>query len=203
MLKPAKELTEEEIWALQVNYDEAQQWLEEIAQNLMDLMPRLGGYYYRPPRHDPNCIFCKTSQALDALKYYFEIDRVYLDELKSKAELARRQLMVPTIGRIIIYRSRTGDYDCAAIISATRATLNVKNVEAGYIPNITDETNVHLTVFSAGKPGQGRTIANAEGDFLVKSEHGYSVNTSGTYQEWDVAFDPDGGPCTWRWPDRV
>lgn len=111
--------------------------------------------------------------------------------------------MKPSLGRIVIYRSRTGNYSCPAMVVATRETLHIPNVEAGWIPNITDETNVHLVVFSAGKPGQGRTIMDAEKDFLVKSEHGVSVNTSGTYQEWDIPYDPSGGPGTWSWPERV
>ena len=38
--------------------------------------------------------------------------------------------MKPTIGRIVIFRSRTGDYDVPAIIAGTQDTLNPKNVEA-------------------------------------------------------------------------
>lgn len=116
----------------------------------------------------------------------------------------------PTIGRIVIYRSRTGDYDVPAIITATVDTLNAKNVEAGHIPTLTDADHVHLTCFTAGFPGKR---GDAE-DFKVKSEHPISENVAGCYQEWDIPLDstvpelPDGNPDsiapgTWRWPTRV
>lgn len=61
--------------------------------------------------------------------------------------------MKPTIGRIVVYRSRTGGYDVPAIITATRDTLNRKVVQAGYVPDLTDDEHVHLTVFTPGMPG--------------------------------------------------
>jgi hypothetical protein len=91
----------------------------------------------------------------------------------------------PNIGRIVIYRSRTGDYDVPAIITATMETLNLKGVELGHVPALLDETHVHLTVFTPGKPGMRR----GAGDFLVESEHGRGENVSGCYQEWDIPFD--------------
>jgi hypothetical protein len=108
----------------------------------------------------------------------------------------------PTICRIVIYRSRTGDYDVPAIVTATEETLNPKGVELGHVPALTGEGHVHLTVFTPGKPGMRR---GAE-DFLVESEHGRSENVAGCYQEWDIPpFDPatsDSEPAagTWRWP---
>jgi hypothetical protein len=117
----------------------------------------------------------------------------------------------PSLGRIVIYRSRTGDYDVPAIITATVDTLNRKGVEAGYIPDLTDPERVHLTVFTAGVPGL-RGSAVERGDFKVVSEHPVSENVAGTYQEWDIplagsfAAPTDGDepmPGTWRWPERV
>jgi hypothetical protein len=105
----------------------------------------------------------------------------------------------PTLGRTVWYRSRTGNYDCAAVIAATRASLHIPNVKEGWIPIITDEMNVHLVVFSAGTPGKRKDAA----DFLVESPHGRSENLSGTYQEWDIPYDPNGSPGTWRWPEIV
>jgi hypothetical protein len=117
--------------------------------------------------------------------------------------------MKPTIGRIVIYRSRTGDYDVPAIITATVETLNPKGVELGHIPALSSDDHVHLTCFTAGKPGKRR---DAE-DFLVESEHGRSENVAGCYQEWDIPFSPAQPPIpdasrsivpgTWRWPERV
>lgn len=118
--------------------------------------------------------------------------------------------MSPSIGRIVIYRSRTGDYDCPAIVTATAETLNPKGVELGHIPALSSDEHIHLTVFTAGKPG----LRRGAGDFKVESEHGRSENVAGCYQEWDIPHcEPpeipyDAGaealkPGTWRWPVRV
>lgn len=119
----------------------------------------------------------------------------------------------PTIGRIVIYRSRTGDYDVPAIINATAETLNRKGVEAGYIPDLSAHGNVHLTVFSPGVPG-AVPMGHEAPRFTVESTariHGeplpISQNQGGTYQEWDIPLnDPATGeiaPGTWRWPVRA
>lgn len=111
--------------------------------------------------------------------------------------------MTPTIGRIVIYRSRTGDYSVPAIITATQETLNAKGVELGHVPDLSGERHVHLTVFTPGKPGMRR----AADDFMVESPHGRGENVSGCYQEWDIAQGVDDGdmqqPGTWRWPVRL
>jgi hypothetical protein len=115
----------------------------------------------------------------------------------------------PSIGRIVVYRSRTGDYDVPAVVNATRETLNAKGVELGHVPDLSSDTHVHLTVFTPGKPGMRR----GADDFLVESEHGRSENVAGCYQEWDIPFDgtvdavpagnpDDVAPGTWRWPVR-
>jgi hypothetical protein len=116
--------------------------------------------------------------------------------------------MRPSIGRIVIYRSRTGDYDVPAIIAATADSLFAPNVEAGYIPALSSDTHVHLVVFSPGPSGK-RADAT---DFKVESAHGRSENQGGIYAEWDIPFaesedhDHSQGlytPGTWRWPERV
>ncbi len=109
--------------------------------------------------------------------------------------------MKPTIGRIVHYRSRTGDYVVPAIVTATRDTLHRPNVEAGLIPDCSTDEHVHLTVFTPGPPGK-RAAAT---DFLVESEHGRAENVGGLYQEWDIPKAPDGelAPGTWCWPPRV
>lgn len=105
--------------------------------------------------------------------------------------------MTPTIGRIVHYRSRTGNYTVPAIITATQETLYRPGVDGGFVPDLTDARNVHLTVFTPGKPGL-RTTAD---DFVAPSVPPVSENVAGTYQEWDV---PEGdGPGTWQWPPRV
>lgn len=109
--------------------------------------------------------------------------------------------MKPTIGRIVTYRSRTGDYDVPAIITTTQETLNPKGVELGHIPALSGSMNVHLTCFTAGKPGMRR---GAE-DFKVESAHPRSENVAGCYQEWDIPFEAEDfqTPGCWRWPARV
>lgn len=117
----------------------------------------------------------------------------------------------PSIGRIVIYRSRTGGYDVPAIVTATTATLNRTGVEAGYVPDLTSPDHVHLTVLTPGIPGLGNV--HEEPQFLTQTSAragGEPVpiqkNAGGTYQEWDIPMDaPEGvnpGPAagTWRWP---
>jgi hypothetical protein len=113
----------------------------------------------------------------------------------------------PTIGRVVIYRSRTGDYDVPAIVTATVETLNQKGVELGHVPPLSGPDHVHLTCLTPGKPGLRR---GAE-DFKTHSEHGVSENVAGTYQEWDIGPTPreqgevrsEPAPGTWRWPEIV
>jgi hypothetical protein len=112
--------------------------------------------------------------------------------------------MKPTIGRIVIYRSRTGNYDVPAIVTATTETLNPAGVESGNVPALSSDEHVHLTVFTPGKPG----LRQGAEDFEVESEYGRSENVAGCYQEWDIpparaaaAADSEAG--TWRWPERV
>lgn len=103
----------------------------------------------------------------------------------------------PTIGRIVIYRSRTGDYDVPAIVSATMDSLYQPNVDAGHVPAVSGDRHVHLTVFS---PGPGGRRADAP-DFKVESPHGRAENLGGTYTEWDIPeATGEIEPGTWRWP---
>lgn len=113
--------------------------------------------------------------------------------------------MKPTIGRIVIYRSRTGNYDVPAIVNCTTETIYQPGVDAGHVPPLSSPDHVHLTVLTPGKPGLRQTAD----DFKVESPHGRGENVAGCYQEWDVPFeDPIGGgeqpaPGSWRWPERV
>lgn len=115
--------------------------------------------------------------------------------------------MRPTIGRIVLYRSRTGKYTVPAVVTATTETLNPEGVEAGHVPPLSSEDHVHLTVFSPGKPG----LRLGAEDFKVPASASRPVdeNVGGTYREWDVPPNdpPDGdgltdehAPGTWRWP---
>jgi hypothetical protein len=109
----------------------------------------------------------------------------------------------PTIGRIVIYRSRTGTYDLPAIITSTVETLFMENVEKGMIPGLSSPDHVHLTVFSPGPYGPGKKASDAE--FKSTSPHGRNENQGGSYTEWDIEHaEVEAGveprPGTWRWP---
>lgn len=89
--------------------------------------------------------------------------------------------MKPTIGRIVHYRSKTGNYIMPAIIVATKDTLWPEGVERGDVPDLDDENHVHLECFTPGK-----------------NEH---------YQEFNVPYiaENDGAASagSWFWPERV
>lgn len=104
----------------------------------------------------------------------------------------------PSMGRIVRYVSRTGNYQCAA----TKRDLFQPNVDAGYIAGLKDSNHVHLTVFTPGKPGKRATADDFVGD---RANEPISENVSGTYQEWDVPYDPAAAAAagTWHWPERT
>lgn len=118
-------------------------------------------------------------------------------------------MQIPTIGRIVTYRSRTGNYDVPAIITATQETLYLPGVEGGFVPDLDSPEHVHLTVFTPGKPGL-RTHAD---DFKVQPDEPISENVSGCYQEWNIPLwlpgvdgeeraSSDPWPGSWRWPEH-
>lgn len=113
-----------------------------------------------------------------------------------------------SLGRIVEYRSRTGNYSVPAVINCTTNSIYQPGVEAGFVPPISQIDNVHLTVLTPGKPGlrqsagEDAPVAGAE-NFLVTSPYPISENVSGCYQEWDIPYDVAGGPGTWKWPERV
>lgn len=137
-----------------------------------------------------------------------------------------------TIGRIVVYRSRTGNYSVPAMVTATvdsLADVGVRRVAAAVrdpsstaghitvfedsggergVPPLSSPSHVHLAVLTPGLPGL-RVEAQ---DFKVESPHGRSENVAGAYQEWDVPFHggavgPDEydvqAPGTWCWPAHV
>lgn len=124
--------------------------------------------------------------------------------------------MKPTIGRIVIYRSRTGNYDVPAIVTCTAYTLAPVGVEMWHasngekgVPPLSSPEHLHLAVLTPGIPG---LRAGAQ-DFKTESPHGRSENVNGVYQEWDIAHDQgetlseaslgrEPQPGTWRWPVR-
>jgi hypothetical protein len=139
---------------------------------------------------------------------------LFLETQETTMEAVETVRQPATIGRVVTYRSRTGDYDVPAIVNCTVDTLNEKGVEAYResagkrgVPPLSTANHVHLTVLTPGMPGQR---ADAE-DFKVAGV-AVSENVAGCYQEWDIPFwqpaehDPENDapmPGSWRWPQRV
>lgn len=135
--------------------------------------------------------------------------------MRTETETEAMVEQLPSIGRVVWYRSRTGKYTVPAIVTATTETLAQEGVDAGHVPALTDGSHVHLHVLTPGKPGMR---ASAE-DFVAPSEHSPRENVGGGYQELDVPFFDTGGvrvscapepgedeleqlPGTWCWPER-
>lgn len=118
-----------------------------------------------------------------------------------------------TICRMVEYRSRTGNYTVPAVVNCTTQSIYQPGVEAGFVPPLSSPAHVHLTVFSPGmridagtQPGSENFVVESSAKRLVNGEWvpmPVSENVAGCYQEWDIPYDPDGGPGTWRWPTRV
>ncbi len=105
-----------------------------------------------------------------------------------------------TIGRIVVYRSKTGKYSVPAIVSATVATLYRPGVEGGHLSDLTDASHVHLTVFTPGYAGHRNDTTTAEQAAELTR---LSTPAGGTYQEFDVPYDESGEtPGSWSWPRR-
>ncbi len=107
----------------------------------------------------------------------------------------------PTIGRIVVYRSRTGKYVVPAIVSATVGTLYRLGVEEGNLPDLTDESHVHLIVFTPGIAGRANSTTSPD---QLAELTARSTPAGGTYAEWDVPYDEAGQvPGSWSWPRTI
>lgn len=87
-------------------------------------------------------------------------------------------MQLPSIGRIVVYRNRDGNYDLPAIVTCTQES-HWREGEANWPQT---PFHVHLHVFTPGEQG--------------------------SYQELDVppatqeqVLDGTVPPRTWRWPD--
>jgi hypothetical protein len=108
---------------------------------------------------------------------------------------------IPTIGRIVIYRSKTGDYVMPAIVSATLDTLHQPNVDAGHMHPLSGPLNVHLTVFTAGYQGQvSQSTMENHPELADPARRNYPAG--GTFQEWDIPYSDTDEPGCWSWPVR-
>lgn len=103
----------------------------------------------------------------------------------------------PTIGRIVTYRSKTGDYDLPAIITGTRETMSAAGLaradaEEGERLILSTETHVHLHVFTPG----------AQGSY---QEHNVPMHPTTLAEHIGVRRETRAQPepRTWRWPERI
>lgn len=94
--------------------------------------------------------------------------------------------MKPSIGRIVTYRSKTGNYDVPAIVTATADSLWSEGVERGDVPPLDSPEHVHLHVLTPGAQGSYQ-------EFNVPSA---DVVADGLNYETPPAR-------SWRWPERV
>lgn len=122
-----------------------------------------------------------------------------MSEFERKEKERLEKMGTVSICRMVEYRSRTGNYSVPAVVNCTVASVYQPGVESGNVPALTSADRVHLTVFTPGKPG----LRGEADNFVVTSDEEVSENVAGCYQEWNIPFDPDGGPGTWRWPARV
>lgn len=124
-------------------------------------------------------------------------------------------------GRIVWYQTdeRNGlSYFLPAIVTVTQSSHpgDYPGGEHNPLPAPSSDSHVHLTVFTPG--GFGTRVGRAENgipgpgewinpdDAPEPSEVFVGADKllpgSGTYVELDVPHDENGGPRSWRWPDR-
>jgi hypothetical protein len=117
-----------------------------------------------------------------AVRAYLELVGSELADITFREILANHiehqsAVKVPTPGAIVWYQTdgRNFDYYLPAIVNVTCDNQHVEGLEQAGIPILVLDSplTVHLEVSSPG------------------------VN----YKEYAVAYDPDGGRRTWRWPD--
>jgi hypothetical protein len=116
-----------------------------------------------------------------------------------------------TPGRIVHYQTdgRNGlNYYLPAMITVTRDSHpgDYPDGSSNPLPVPSSDTHVHLTVLTPGGflsklvgPKGGLVPVEASQEFKNAATF---VPGSGTYVEWDVPYDPEGSPCSWRWPER-
>lgn len=114
-------------------------------------------------------------------------------------------MQTPTIGRVVIYRTDGRNqgltYDLPAIITVTRDSHpgDYPDGRANPLPVPSSDTHVHLTVLTPGGFGTkvGEQVPSDDAEFVGAPS---ITPGSGSYVEWDVPFDADASPRSWRWP---
>lgn len=100
--------------------------------------------------------------------------------------------MVPTIGRIVMYRSKTANYVLPAMVTATMETLWPEGVETGQVPALSSPLHVHLQVFT---PGIAESYPEHDVPFFELAP--VSARSSPAEGEYEML------PGSWAWPPRV
>lgn len=115
-------------------------------------------------------------------------------------------MILPTIGRVVVYRSRTGHYCVPAIVTATQETLWREGVERGDVPDLDSSEHVHLAVLSPGGTGG---VEAPEDPLRAVMLLGYVEHNVPFFDLTPVAVAPEPGPSememlprTWAWPPR-
>jgi hypothetical protein len=126
----------------------------------------------------------------------------------------------PTVGRIVLYRMKTGTGIIPALINGTTESLNPLGIEVGALPPLSSDLHVHLVCFTPGR--KGTRIEGTPEITPEQSPNGVMAPYGGTYQEWDIAPCPDlvvpdfvaersarfsvsddeFPPGTWAWPAK-
>lgn len=134
-------------------------------------------------------------------------------------EALKRQVMeevfgvpeLPKPGRTVWYQTdgrNDLDYYLPAIVTVTWGSHpgDYPDGTPNSLPRPSTELHVHLTVFTPGGFGSSYAIDGKLSEFkqdkMPNLGKPQSITPgSGTYTEWNVPYDANGGRRTWRWPE--
>lgn len=94
-------------------------------------------------------------------------------------------VVVPTPGRDVLYRSKTGNYVLPAKVSVTIDNLFRPGVESGDLADLETPLHVHLKVINPGPEYVEFNVPHAK-----------------QHPDYDSREEPFP-PGTWRWPEMV
>lgn len=94
-------------------------------------------------------------------------------------------VVIPTPGRDVLYRSKTGNYALPAKVSVTIDNLHIPSVEQGLIESLSSPIHAHLKVLNPGPEYVELNVPHAT-----------------LHPEFDARSNPFP-PGSWRWPDLV
>jgi hypothetical protein len=93
-------------------------------------------------------------------------------------------MQMPTLGREVYFRSRTGNYTLSAQIIGTQDSVAPAGITKGHVRRLSSPLHVHLLVRSPAFEGPARGTA---ADFInTDGEHPIEEPVNGIYREWDV-----------------